>query len=115
MTKPTAKLKRDRRHKKIRAKIFGTAMRPRFSVFRSNKYIYAQLIDDASGKTLVAASSMKAPGKTVLEKAKAVGLELAKLALAKKIKAVVFDRGGFVYTGKIKVLADSAREGGLVF
>ena len=115
MAKPTSKLKRDRRHKKIRAKVFGTALRPRLSVFRSNKYIYAQLIDDDAGKTLVATSSVKALGKTVLEKAKAAGLELAKLALEKKIKAVVFDRGGFIYTGKIKVLAEGAREGGLVF
>lgn len=115
MKKPTSKLKRERRHKKIRAKVFGTADCPRLSVFRSNKYIYAQLIDDNAGKTLVASSSSKVQGKSALEKAKAVGLELAKLALDKKIKAVVFDRGGFIYTGKIKVLADGAREGGLVF
>jgi len=115
MKKITSKLKRDRRHKKIRARVFGTALCPRLSVFRSNKYIYAQIIDDNSGKTLVSISSMKAKGKTALEKAKDVGLELAKLAQEKKIKAVVFDRGGFIYTGKIKVLADGAREGGLQF
>lgn len=106
--------KRIRKHKKIRAKIFGTAERPRLSVFKSNKYLYAEIIDDMTGRTLAAASSLKF-NKKVKEPARAVGQTIAKLAGEKKIKNVVFDRGGYVYTGKVKALADGAREGGLVF
>ncbi|MDO8424170.1 MAG: 50S ribosomal protein L18 [bacterium] len=97
---------RDRKRKKIRSKVTGSSSRPRLSVFKSNTAIYAQLIDDASGITLAAAQGRDA---------KAVGAELAKAAQAKKVKNVVFDRGGYIYTGKVKALADSARETGLKF
>ena len=109
------KEKRSRRQKRIRAKIFGTAKVPRLSVFRSNRYINAQLIDDAKSQTLAAATSKNAKGKTPSDKAKAVGLEIAKQAQVKKITKVVFDRGGYVYTGSVAALADGAREGGLKF
>ena len=107
--------KRSRRQARIRAKISGTAERPRLSVFRSNRYVYAQLINDDQGKTLAAASSVKIAGKGVMEKAKETGKELAKKAKALKINKVVFDRGGYIYKGKIKAIADGAREGGLTF
>ena len=106
--------KRIRRHKRIRAKIAGTAERPRLSVFKSNKYLYTEIIDDVAGRTLAAASSLEF-GKKVKNAAQEVGKTIAKRAGEKKIKSVVFDRGGYVYTGKIKTLADSARAGGLVF
>jgi large subunit ribosomal protein L18 len=105
----TSKLKQmkiARRHKRIRAAISGTKERPRLSVFRSNKFIYAQLIDDEAGKTFAEAHDADATK---------VGKELAKKAKALKIDKVVFDRGGYLYTGKIKAVADAAREGGLVF
>lgn len=102
----------------IRAKISGTAERPRLSVFRSNKAIYAQLIDDQAGRTLAAASSLELKteidGFTV-EAAKKVGQRLAEKATAKNISAAVFDRNGYLYHGKVKALADAAREGGLKF
>ena len=102
----------------IRAKLSGTAERPRLSVFRSNKAIYAQLIDDAAGRTLAAASSVElkseAEGNTI-ETAKKVGQRLAEKAVAQNISAAVFDRNGYLYHGKIKALADAAREGGLKF
>ncbi|GAB3564902.1 50S ribosomal protein L18 [Spirosoma luteolum] len=102
----------------IRAKVSGTAERPRLSVFRSNKAIYAQLIDDVAGVTLASASSVElkseVEGNTV-ETAKKVGQRLAEKALAKSIDAVVFDRNGYLYHGKVKALADAAREGGLKF
>ena len=107
--------KRNRRRIKIRAKISGTADKPRLSVFRSNKYVYAQLIDDEAGKTIAAASSLKLKGKNMIEKAKETGVELAKKAKALKIEKAVFDRGGFIFTGKIKAIAEGAREGGLKF
>jgi len=103
------------RHNRIRAKISGTTERPRLAVFRSNKNIYAQVIDDTTSKTLVAFSADKAKGQTLSLRAKEVGLEIAKLAKAKNITTVVFDRGGFSYTGKISALAEGAREGGLIF
>jgi large subunit ribosomal protein L18 len=106
---------RDRRRKRIRAKIFGTNEKPRLSVFRSNKYISAQLIDDAKGVTLAAATSRGAKGKSVLEKAKAVGTSVAEQAKAKKVSKAVFDRGGYLYTGSVKAIADGAREAGLKF
>ncbi|MDQ3077035.1 MAG: 50S ribosomal protein L18 [bacterium] len=116
MNKSTIKYeKRDRRHMRIRAKISGTAEMPRLSVYKSNKQMYAQVIDDTNGTTLVAITTQKISGKGMLEKAKTAGIEIAKLALSKKIKNVVFDRGGFIYTGQIKALADGAREGGLTF
>lgn len=106
------------RHKRVRNKISGTASRPRLSVFRSNKGVYAQLIDDVKGVTLAAASTMD---KEVSEKhsniksAQEVGSLIAKRAKDLKIEEVVFDRGGYIYHGVVKALADSAREGGLKF
>ncbi len=106
---------RDRRRKRIRAKVSGTKSMPRLSVFKSNKYVYAQLIDDESGKTLASSSSVKIKAKGKLLQAKKVGEDLAKKAQEHKIKKVVFDRGGFIYTGRVKALAEGAREGGLKF
>lgn len=106
---------RERRKKRIRAKIFGTAIAPRLSVFKSNAHISAQLIDDTSGTTLAASHSKVVKGKTLMEKAKAVGLDIAEKAKAKKISKAVFDRGGFSYTGKVRAIAEGAREGGLIF
>ncbi len=113
MTAQQAKL-RKRRHIRIRSKINGTAKRPRLSVFRSNASIYAQLIDDAQGVVLASASSLKSKKKGV-EAAKEAGLELAKLAKQKKVTGCVFDRGGYLYHGRVKALAEGAREGGLNF
>jgi len=104
------------RQKRIRTKIRGTEDRPRLTVFRSNKSIYAQIIDDSKRITLVAAfekEKSKTTGK--IDTAKAVGAELAKIALAKKISAVVFDKGSYAYHGRVKALAEGAREGGLKF
>ena len=109
-------------HKKIRKKISGTPEKPRLSVYRSLNNIYAQIIDDTTGKTLVAVSSLAKDAKTDAKsikgktnKSKLIGNILAKKALEKNIKQVVFDRGGFRYHGRVKALADGAREGGLVF
>jgi large subunit ribosomal protein L18 len=116
MNKQVAKIeKRSRRQVRIRSKVSGTADRPRLSVFKSNKFIYAQIIDDEKAATLVAVSSAAIKSGTEIEKAQAVGKEIAKLASGKGIKKVVFDRGGYVYTGKIQALANGAREGGLIF
>lgn len=109
-------MNRKSRHKRIRAKIKGVKERPRFSVFRSNKYLYAQIIDDQASRTLVSGNTKKIKsGRTVLEKAKELGKEMAKKAQDVKLKKVTFDRGGFKYHGKIKALADGAREEGLIF
>ena len=101
--------------KSIRSKISGTKERPRVSVFKSNKAIYSQIIDDMSGNTLVSCSSVdiKKFGKNNIESSKEVGIKLAEKAKKKGIKKVLFDRGGYVYHGKIKSFADGAREGGL--
>lgn len=107
--------KRAARHKRLRAKVVGTATRPRLAVFRSNKFVYAQLIDDEAGKTIASADSRKEKGDTPTEKAEAVGAAIAKKASDAKISEVVFDRGGFSYQGIVAALADSAREGGLKF
>lgn len=107
--------KRIRLKKKIRSKILGGGSRPRLSVFRSNAYIYAQIIDDTSGTTLASASDLNNKKGTKTERAVVVGTEVAKFAIEKGIKEVVFDRNGFKYTGRVKALADSARTGGLVF
>ena len=109
-------LRRKTIHYRIRRKVSGTAERPRLSVFRSNVGIYAQLIDDLSGQTVAAASSkeIKTAG-TKTEVAKQVGMLVAGKAKAKGIASVVFDRGGFLYHGRIKSLAEGAREGGLTF
>ena len=103
-----------RRHLKIRKRIIGTEQRPRLSVFRSNQHIIAQVIDDSTGKTIVAASDLGLKG-TKLQRALEVGQKIAKLAVAKKIKVIVFDRGGFLYHGRVSELAKGAREGGLEF
>ncbi len=107
--------KRARLKLKIRAKISGTSERPRLSVFRSNKFIYAQIIDDTKGKTLVQASDAKITKGTKTERAKEVGNAIALVCLKNKINKVVFDRNGFKYTGRIKLVADAARAGGLNF
>lgn len=106
-----------RRHVRVRTKISGTPECPRLNVFRSNTHIHAQIVDDVNGKTLVAASSvdMKLANGGNVEAAKTVGAEIAKRALAANITNVVFDRGGYVYTGRVKALADAAREAGLKF
>lgn len=108
--------KRLKNKAKIRKKVAGSALRPRLAVFRSAKHIYAQLIDDVTGKTLLTVSSLKGvdAGKKT-DVAKGVGSELAKQALSKKINEVVFDRGGFLYHGRVKAVADGAREAGLKF
>ncbi len=93
----------------------GTADRPRLAVFRSNRFVYAQLIDDDKGVTLAFASSKDVKGKTMREDAKIVGERIAKAALGVGVKKVVFDRGGFTYSARVKALADAAREGGLQF
>ena len=110
---------RAKRKTRIRAKVTGTAERPRLSIFRSNANMYAQLIDDVSGTTLVSASTLdedvSAKSMGSLEGSKAVGSLIAKRAMAKKFAAVVFDRSGYLYHGRIKALADAARESGLKF
>jgi large subunit ribosomal protein L18 len=112
-------LGRERRHRRVRKKISGSAKRPRLSVFRSNRYIYAQIIDDGEGRTLVSASSrekaLELAGKSKTEAAKEVGLALARRAREKGVEKVVFERGGNLYHGRVKALAEGAREGGLVF
>lgn len=110
----TKKEKRIRRHARVRAKISGTADRPRLAVFKSNRYLSAQLIDDTSGTTLLAATS-KGQKVSMRVAAKAVGEKIAGDAKAKGITTAVFDRGGFSYTGAVKELADGARAGGLKF
>ena len=119
----TNQTNRERRHARIRAKIMGTPERPRLAVFKSNRYLHAQIIDDTQGKTLVAGSTKEvgtqankgAKGVKKMDAAKLLGLDLAKRAKAAGIETVVFDRGGFRYTGRITTLADAAREGGLKF
>ena len=107
--------KRMRLKAKIRAKIIGTSERPRLSIFRSNKFIYAQVIDDTNGRTLVEANDLKGSAGTKTEGAKEVGRMIAAASLKLKIDKVVFDRNGFKYTGRIKLVADQARAGGLKF
>jgi len=107
--------KRIRLKSKIRAKIVGTEARPRLTVFRSNKFIYAQVINDKVGKTLAEASDVKITKGTKTERAKEVGRAIAANAMKLKIKQVVFDRNGFKYTGRVKLVADEARAGGLEF
>ncbi|MGA8943442.1 MAG: 50S ribosomal protein L18 [Thermoactinomyces sp.] len=113
--------KRKKRHLRVRNKIMGTAERPRLNVFRSSKNIYAQLIDDTAGHTLAAASSLDAEVKAkgvnggTVDAARAVGELIAKRAVEKGFQSVVFDRGGYIYHGRVKALAEGAREGGLEF
>jgi len=111
---------RKKRIRRIRAKIFGTSKRPRLAVFRSNKHIYCQIIDDEKGQTLVAASDLEIAAKEKKQKTKSevaeiVGQKIAEKAKNKKIKKVIFDRRGFKFHGRIKKLADGARKAGLVF
>ena len=106
---------RVRRHARIRARVSGTALRPRLAVFRSNRYIYAQLIDDEGAKTLVSADSRSQKEAGARERASSVGESIAEKAKALGITSVVFDRGGFRYQGVIAALADGARKGGLAF
>lgn len=121
MTKTSRADARYRRHRRVRAKVSGTAGRPRLNVFRSVSAIYAQVIDDAAGRTLVSASSVdkelrtQVEGKKKSEQAKLVGQAVAERAKSKGITTVVFDRGGYKYIGRVKALADGAREGGLQF
>ncbi|ADU92639.1 50S ribosomal protein L18 [Geobacillus sp. Y412MC52] len=119
ITKVDRNAVRKKRHARIRKKIFGTAERPRLSVFRSNKHIYAQIIDDTKSSTIVSASTLDKEfgldSTNNIEAAKKVGELVAKRALEKGIKKVVFDRGGYLYHGRVKALADTAREAGLEF
>ena len=117
LKKVSKNVERQRRHLRVRKKISGTPECPRLNVFRSNAHIHAQIIDDVNGKTLVAASSveMKLANGGKVEAAKAVGSEIAKRAIAAKIENVVFDRGGYVYHGRVQALAEAAREAGLKF
>ena len=118
INRPDTRGQRIKRHKRVRGKISGTAERPRLSVFRSESNIYAQIIDDVAGNTLVAASSVEkgfeGNGGNI-EAAKKVGAMVAERALQKGIEEVVFDRGGYVYHGRVAALAEGAREGGLKF
>ena len=118
VNRPNTNAQRLKRHKRVRAKISGTPERPRLNVFRSETNIYAQIIDDVAGKTLVSASSLEKDfgGKgSNIEAAKKVGQMVAERAKAKGIENVVFDRGGYLYHGRVQALAEGAREGGLVF
>ncbi len=118
INRPNTKAQRIKRHKRVRSKVFGTPERPRLNVFRSEANIYAQLIDDSMGATLVSASSLdkdfEGAGSNC-EAAKKVGIALAQRAKDKGIGSVVFDRGGYLYHGRVKALAEGAREGGLEF
>jgi len=107
--------KRERRHNRIRATVSGTAACPRLAVFRSNTAIYAQLIDDVAGKTLASADTRAIKSGASREKANQVGVQVAEVAKKAGIERVVFDRGGFLYTGSIKEVAEGARKGGLMF
>jgi len=117
INRPDTRSQRIKRHARVRGKISGTPERPRLSVFRSEKNIYAQIIDDVAGNTLVAASSVEkdfGPGSNK-EAARKVGKLVAERAIAKGIEEVVFDRGGYIYHGRVMELAEGAREGGLKF
>lgn len=121
VSKESRQLVRAKKHMKIRNRFSGTAERPRLAVFRSNNHMYAQIIDDTVGNTLVSASTLEKEIKAELEKTNNVdaaaylGTVIAKRAIEKGIKKVVFDRGGFIYQGKVAALADAAREAGLEF
>ena len=119
ITKLDKNATRKKRHARVRAKLSGTAARPRLNVFRSNKHVYAQVIDDVNGVTLASASSLEKDfgleSTANLEAAQKIGELVAKRAAEKGISAVVFDRGGYLYHGRVKALADAARENGLEF
>jgi large subunit ribosomal protein L18 len=117
MKKASRQQRRQRRHKRLRARIWGKKDKPRLCVFRSSKHIYAQLIDDEKGKTLASASDLELRGgkKTKVDKAREVGRLIASKALEKRIEKAVFDRAGYKYHGRIKAVAEGAREAGLKF
>ena len=118
VSKTNRKLERERRHKRVRTKISGTAECPRLCVYKSNTNLYAQIIDDVAGNTIVSVSTLDKDVKTKhanKEAAKDIGTLIAKKAAEKKIKTVVFDRGGYIYHGVVKELAEAAREAGLEF
>ena len=117
INKKSKNKERQRRHERIRTKVVGTATCPRLSVYRSNAHIHCQVIDDEKGNTLASCSSieLKLPLGSNVEAAKQVGTEIAKKCLAKNIENVVFDRGGYIYHGRVKALAEAAREAGLKF
>lgn len=117
MSKHTSERKVNRLKKKIRIRktVTGTDERPRLCVYRSGKHVYAQIINDVTGHTIVSVSSLGKDDKSGIDMAKLVGVEVAKAATAKNIKSVVFDRNGYLYHGRVKSLADGAREGGLNF
>ena len=121
VSKKSRTVVRENKHRRMRSRLTGTAERPRLAVFRSNNHMYAQIIDDTVGNTLVSASTLQKDVKAELEKTNNVeaaaylGTVIAKKAIEKGITSVVFDRGGFIYHGKIKALADAAREAGLNF
>ena len=118
VSKTDRKLERTRRHARVRTKVSGTAERPRLCVYRSNSNIYVQIIDDVAGNTLVSASTLDKEvkvKKSNKEAAKEIGALIAKRAIEKNIKTIVFDRGGYIYHGIVKELAEAAREGGLDF
>lgn len=108
-------MRRDRRHNRVRAKVTGTAERPRLAVYRSNRQVIAQVINDEAGATIASVVSLKEKGKTPRERAESAARALAKSAKEKGVGRVVFDRGGFEYTGTIKAFADAARAAGLEF
>lgn len=107
--------KRIQRHRRIRARVSGTPQKPRLAFFRSNKHIYAQIIDDTENKTIVGISSLKTGKKGAIANAEQIGADIAKKATKEDVTEVVFDRGGFIYTGSVKSFADAARKGGLKF
>lgn len=111
----TKREQRNKRHKRVRAKIIGTSKIPRFCVFRSNKHIYGQLVDDEKGKTILSITDKGLKSKNKIEAAEKAGKLIAKKAAEKKINKVIFDRGGYKYHGRVKALAEGAREGGLKF
>jgi large subunit ribosomal protein L18 len=121
MTKTTTRLARKRRHLRVRARVTGTESKPRLCLFRSLNHIYAQIIDDAKGHTLTSASTLdteikgEADGKAKTARAELVGSLVAKRAIEQGIKQVVFDRGGYKYHGRVKALAEAARQAGLEF
>ena len=121
VSKKSRTVVREQKHRRLRNRFSGTAERPRLAVFRSNNHMYAQIIDDTVGKTLVSASTNEPEAKKALEKtnnveaAAYVGKVIAERAIEKGIKEVVYDRGGFIYKGKVQALADAAREAGLEF
>jgi len=106
---------RQKRHRRVRKKVVGTAERPRLTVFRSNRHTYAQLVDDFAGRTLAAASTLTVDGADPKTRAKAVGKAVAEAAKKAGVTQATFDRGGFMYHGRVRAVADGAREGGLSF